>query len=295
VRSLLERGWRLDDLDRYPTLHDYGFNKFESERSADKKRDKRGEQMDNNVWSTALCVEQPPVIADRVAALSCSQLVSGLSESIRSRIASTATRRTVGRRESLFIEKEKIKDLILLESGIVKHTQGGPNGSEVLLRICGPGEIIAGPGFSGISRHRYSARAIVESTILSWRDEDMRSYMRMYPTFATNINQILSGSLKDLETRIREFAFEEPARRVALLLIRLCKKMGRSTEEGIRIAITQSEIAQTEGLSVFTVSRILSRWSGRGLVLTRRQAVIVTDVRRLARRNDTAITRNEAR
>jgi CRP-like cAMP-binding protein len=127
--------------------------------------------------------------------------------------------------------------------------------------------------------------------ILSWRSEEFHNYMQMHPRLAINMNQILSARVKELETRIREFTSEEVTTRVALLLVRLSKHMGKAVEDGIRIAITQDEIAQMAGLSVFTVSRMLSRWSGRGLVSTRRQAVVLTDVRRLARRYETKITR----
>jgi CRP-like cAMP-binding protein len=219
--------------------------------------------------------------------LRSSPLFSGLSAAACSLIASSAERRTVARYGNVFAQKEEICHLVLLESGSVKHTQFGPDGEEVLLRFCGPGEIIAGTGFSGWSRHRYSARAFDQCTVLSWRNEDIRSYMQMHPQFAININQILSSRLTELETRVREFSSEEGTTRVALLLIRLCKRFGRRAEEGIRIAITQDEIAQMAGLSMFTVSRMLARWSERGLVMTRRQAIIVADVRRLARRNET--------
>lgn len=242
------------------------------------------------------CLELPSLVPrDPLDVLRSSALFSGLSESICSRIASAAIRRTIARYGNLFTQKEEIRYLVLLESGNVKHMQAGPNGDEVLLRICGPGEIIAGPGFSGVSRHRYSTRAIDESTVLSWRSEDIRSYMQMHPKFAINISQILSARLTQLEARLREFTSEEATTRVALLLVRLSKQMGKSSEEGIRIAITQDEIAQMAGLSMFTVSRMLARWSDRGLVLTRRQAIIVTDVRRLARRHETKIAHHDSR
>jgi CRP-like cAMP-binding protein len=252
--------------------------------------------MDESMRFSPSYLEQPSEVpADPPEVLRSSALFAGLSESIFSRIASSSTRRTIARYGSLFAQKEEIRDLVLLESGNIKHTQAGPNGEEVLLRICAPGEIVAGPGFSGVSRHRYSARAIDESTVLSWRSEDIRNYMQLHPRFAINVNQILSTRLRELEARIREFTSEEATTRVALLLVRLSKQLGRAADEGIRIAITQDEIAQMAGLSMFTVSRMLSRWSDRGLVLTRRQAIIVPDVRRLARRHETKIAHHEAR
>src|SRR5215469_420624 len=159
--------------------------------------------MENNLrFSSPFPEERSGVPEDSPDVLRSSPLFSGLSEAISSRIASSTTRQTIARYGNLFAQKEEIRFLVLLESGNVKHTQAGPNGEEVLLRICGPGDIIAGPGFSGISRHRYSARAIDESTVLTWRSEDIRSYMQMHPRFAININQILSARLTELEVRL---------------------------------------------------------------------------------------------
>ena len=251
--------------------------------------------MEKSIEFPSSCAQQPPRAAgDPFDVLRSSPLFTGLSEGICSHIISAAERRTFSRYSNLFSQKEEIRDLVLLESGNVKHTQTGPDGHETLLRICGPGEIIAGPGFSGVSRHRYSARSIDDSTVLSWRSEDVRNYMQLHPRFAINISQILSSKLSELEARIREFTSEEATTRVALLLVRLCKQMGKHAEEGIRIAITQEEIAQMVGLSMFTVTRMLARWSDRGLLLTRRQAIIVPNVRQLARRHGTKMAQSDA-
>src|SRR5215469_10157426 len=189
--------------------------------------------MENVVQSPAPCLEERHLIpGESLEILNCSPLFSGLSSAICSRMASTATVRKVARYGNLFEQREQIAGLFLLESGNVKHTQLGANGHEVLLRICGPGDVLAGEGFSGTSRHRYSARAMEESTVLSWRNDHVRKYMQQYPKLADNISHILSARLRELEGRIRELTTEEPTTRVALLLARLCKKIGTNADEG---------------------------------------------------------------
>ena len=222
-----------------------------------------------------------------------SPLFSGIPSGIRSRIGSTATIRTVPRFENLFVQGEEITSLILLELGSAKHTRVGANGHEVMLRICGPGDVLAGQGFSGESRHRYSCRAIEQSTVLTWEKDRFRKFMQLHPQLADNLSQILSAKLSELEVKHHEFATEEATTRVALLLVMLCKKMGTSADEGIRLALSRDEIAQMAGISTFTICRMLSRWSERGLVLKRREAVIVPDLQRLKHPFETKIPYRE--
>jgi CRP-like cAMP-binding protein len=251
--------------------------------------------MNDSARTTSISSNRSSPANDPLDVIRASALCTGLSESICAQFASGANRRTIARYGSLFAQKEEIRNLVLLESGNVKHTQAGPSGDEILLRICVPGEVIAGPGFSGVSRHRYSARAIDDAVVLTWQCEDIRSFMQMHPRFAINISQILSSRLTELEKRLRDFTAEEATTRVAMLLVGLSKQLGRPADEGVKIGITQDEIAQMAGLSMFTVSRMLSRWANRGLVITRRQAIIVPDVRRLARRHETKIAPHESR
>ena len=252
--------------------------------------------MEHWIWARSQRVEQHPA-----AATSCLEpigsfpLFRGLSETICCRIASAATTRAVARHESVFMQRDRIDSFMLLASGSVKLVQVGGDGGDRLFRVCGPGEIIAGSGLSGVSRHKYSAYASEESKVLSWRNDTFLSYMQGHPRLALNLSQILYGRLSELETRVREFTSEEITRRVALLLVRLSKTMGKRTCEGIRVAIKQEEVAQMAGLTVFTVSRMLSRWSDRGLVSTRREAIIIPDVRRLAHREETRIKVRGAR
>lgn len=246
--------------------------------------------MENLALSMPTSVETYPLnVIDCLDAVCSSPLFAGLSESVCYRIASTATRHFIPPNRCLLIQKGRVRNFVLLENGNVKLTEIDAHGSSTLLRVCGPGDIIEGAGLSGIATQKCSARAIEESTLLSWRSEVMRSYMQSYSTLAINFSQVLYARLSDLESRVRELTSEEITRRTALLLVRLGKKVGKSTEEGIRIVTKQEDIAQMTGLSVFTISRMLSKWCDRGLVITRREAVIIPNLRRLADPEETKI------
>jgi CRP-like cAMP-binding protein len=85
-----------------------------------------------------------------------------------------------------------------------------------------------------------------------------------------------------LEERYRELATERVPPRLARALVRLVGHVGRPCEAGVRVALTREELAQMVGTTLFTVSRLLSQWESNGLVLGRREAVVVRDLSGLA-------------
>ena len=89
---------------------------------------------------------------------------------------------------------------------------------------------------------------------------------------------ILDEHLLELEDRFREVATDKVAARVALQLLRLQKKIGRPVNGGVEIGLSREELAQMTGTTLYTVSRLLSDWEGRGVVRPRRKAVAICDV-----------------
>jgi CRP-like cAMP-binding protein len=105
--------------------------------------------------------------------------------------------------------------------------------------------------------------------------------MRENPQIGRNISVILSSRLNELEERFREVATEKVAKRIALALLRLLKHVGRKVQDGIEVSLTREELAQMTGTTLFTTSRVLSRWGEMGFVSPRRESVLVRDQNRL--------------
>jgi CRP-like cAMP-binding protein len=120
-----------------------------------------------------------------------------------------------------------------------------------------------------------------ECKVLVWDRGRIQRFLNLYPQLSLNLTKILTLQLHELEERYREVATEKVTRRLALTLVRLSKQIGKRSEYGFHILLNREEIAQMAGATMFTVSRILSRWSEMGLILARREAVIVCDLRRL--------------
>jgi CRP-like cAMP-binding protein len=110
--------------------------------------------------------------------------------------------------------------------------------------------------------------------------------MAEYPQIRANINNILTNRINELEERFREVATEKVAKRVALALLRLLKSVGKLSSAGIEVSLSREELAQMTGTTLFTISRLLSRWAEEGFVLPRREAVLIRDPKRLVNLGD---------
>jgi CRP-like cAMP-binding protein len=196
-------------------------------------------------------------------------------------IASCARARTFARNELLFMQGQSARNLVMIQTGSVKLSQLSPNGNEVILWMTGSGDSVGIPADSLPHSHTCSARAMEQCRALVWEYKNLQDLMAEYPQIRRNISYILSSRLSELQERFREVATEKVAQRLALALLRLVKQVGKPAHGGMEICLSREELAQMTGTTLFTISRLLSKWGEEGFVLPRREAVVVLDQKRL--------------
>lgn len=221
-------------------------------------------------------------LAERVVLMCASALFAGVTREDCLKIASCAKARSFARDELLFMQGQPVRDLVLLQTGRVKLTQLSSAGNEVILWMNGEGDAVnVVPGTSACSSHTCSARALEMCKALTWEYSRLQSLLAEHPQIRANINKILYSRLQELEERFREVATEKVAKRLALALHRLLKSVGKPHRGGIQVSLSREELAQMTGTTLFTISRILSKWSDQGFILPLREAVVVRDPLRL--------------
>jgi CRP/FNR family transcriptional regulator, nitrogen oxide reductase regulator len=220
-------------------------------------------------------------MAEHLVLMCASALFSGLSERDCTEIAACARARTFARDELLFTQGQPVRSVILLQSGSVKHTQLSADGNEVLLWMSGSGDAVNVQPESSTRSHTCTARAMEQCKALVWEYGRLQALLNQYPQIRQNISRILASRLKELEERFREVATEKVATRLALTLLRLVKRIGTHTSEGIQISLSREELAQMTGTTLFTISRILSRWAEKGVIIARRESILIGDPKRL--------------
>jgi CRP-like cAMP-binding protein len=128
-----------------------------------------------------------------------------------------------------------------------------------------------------------SARAMEAGSLLIWDFDRLQRSLEEFPRIRINIGTILSDRLNELQERFREVATEKVEQRVALAILRLAAQIGKPAHGGIEVLLTREELAQMTGTTLFSISRLLSKWGEEGYVLPRREAVVVLDSQSLGR------------
>ena len=219
-------------------------------------------------------------IAGRIDLMSTSPLFTGLSQEAYEELAMCARPRSFARDEPLFMQGEPVRKLALIRSGTMKISQLAPNGNEVILWIYGAGNAV-GAFSEHSSLHSCSVRAMDPSTALVWEHKVFNSLAMKYTNIKANASRILTSRLNELEERFREVATERVAKRIALALLRLIKLSGKKVSGGVEVSLSREELAQLTGTTLFTTSRVLSKWGKMGFVSPGRLTVVVRDARQL--------------
>ncbi len=220
-------------------------------------------------------------LGEHVKLMCVSALFTGLTRWECTEIASCGHKRIFERNDFLFMQGDPARDLVFLISGCVKSIQLSLSGNQALLWISGSGDSVNIQTEPTSCRHSYSASAMEQCHTLEWDYNVRQALLVRYPRIKNNIKQIIADRLRELEERFLEMVTEDVPQRLALVLLRISKQVGKPSAEGIRISISREELSQMIGTTLFTASRILSEWARLGVVVSRRQAVFVCDVERL--------------
>lgn len=189
-----------------------------------------------------------------------------------------SARRRHARREAFFFQQgDPASALYVLTAGRVRLTQVTPEGDQVILHLVHPGEMFGGIAVLGDATYPVSAQALEDCQALAWDGEGMVRLMERTPRLALNALRLLAGRVQELQDRVRELATERVERRVARTLLRLARQAGRKVENGVLIdlPLSRQDLAEMTGTTLFTVSRVLSRWEQQGLVEAGRERVLI--------------------
>ena len=187
--------------------------------------------------------------------------------------------------DTVFQQGQPADQFFVLLHGHLKVMQTTAEGEQVMVRYVIPGEVF---GIAkAMQRPAYPATcvAVEESVVLGWPSSQWDHFMTGNLQFAANALQAVGQRLQDAHSRIKELSTEEVEQRVARCILRLIDSSGEETEQGIAVnfPITRQDIAEMTGTTLHTVSRLLSAWKDRGLVITGRKRVIVCKVDDLIR------------
>jgi CRP-like cAMP-binding protein len=224
---------------------------------------------------------RPQAASDDSPEIERPPLFSGISQADFTKIKALAHAREFARGETICFEGDAVQQVLLIVSGVVKTTQVGLSGSEVILKLSASGDVLGVIGLLTTGRHPGTVQAFRLCRALVWDVPVFKAIMERNPLLHPNLLRILGADVLELEQRFREVATERVGLRVARQLERLQQKIGRLVNGVVEIGLSREELAQMTGTTLYTVSRLLSGWEARGLVKARREVVEICDVQLL--------------
>jgi CRP/FNR family transcriptional regulator, nitrogen oxide reductase regulator len=200
-----------------------------------------------------------------------------LSDAECQEIVSSAAERQYGSRQLIVQEGDDGRAVLMVLWGRVKVSQVSHTGDEVILRVQGSGDVIGGLGMLPGESHSSTIRALEACKVISWTVEDFHWLCARYPALQRNALQIMSDTLHILQECFCEMATLRVPSRMARTLVRLAEQDGCERQR-TPITFTCEELGQMTGTTLFTVSRLLCKWTEMGLIYPENRGVVIKDV-----------------
>jgi CRP/FNR family transcriptional regulator, cyclic AMP receptor protein len=204
------------------------------------------------------------------------------------RLAPRMHERTFPAGASVLIAEQPGEAVYFIADGSVKVHAIRPDGTEVILSVLGPGEVV-GEMSSADSLGRSASVVTLEKTTFLWMDRvSFRSSVAESAILARNLAEILSKRLRLTNANLLSLAALDVPGRVAAQLLALANEYGQETPEGllrIPIKLTQSDLADLVGASRVRVNQALGYFRKRGAIRVGGDGrTIILDAEALARR-----------
>jgi CRP/FNR family transcriptional regulator, cyclic AMP receptor protein len=209
--------------------------------------------------------------------------IDRLGDADRDALLRTGRPRHYRKGEPIFIAGDTGGFVLLLASGHVKVTAPAVTGTEAVLSLRGPGDLIGELSAldEGPDRRVATVVALEPVTCRVVPAADFRAVLHDHPGIALALLHMLSERLRAADRRIVEFGAYDTVRRVARLLADLAgsgEASAEATVPALPSGLTQDDLAGMVGASRESVARALATLRSLGLVATGRGRVDVLDL-----------------
>jgi CRP/FNR family cyclic AMP-dependent transcriptional regulator len=175
---------------------------------------------------------------------------------------------------------------IIIEGSVKIHLLT-PDGTDVILAVLGPGEIVGEMSLADSLGHSANVTTFEESALL-WMDRrTFRSGVEGSTVLGRNLADVLSRRLRLANAHLRSLATLDVPGRVASQLLALAHEYGEEASDGVLIPITliQADLAALVGASRVRVNQALGYFRKRNAISVDKDSrITVLDADVLARR-----------
>src|SRR5215211_1018156 len=180
----------------------------------------------------------------------------------------------------LYTPKEGTERLFILKEGRVQLYEVNGEGDEITLSVIEDGNVFGEMALTGQSLKGLYVRALIPSTVVSLRREDVEDLIRNKPEVGLRLVRDLAQRLHASEARYADIIGKDVPARLATLILTLVNSEGLVTDEsyGIPTHYTHEQLGTMIGCKRVAVSRAFSRLKEAGAVQLKERHIIVKDI-----------------
>ena len=183
------------------------------------------------------------------------------------------------KKETIFSEGEPPEWFYLVLSGKIKVTKLSHEGKEIILEVITPTDIFG--GVAVIKGFPYPANAVAmeDSEVLRISRKNLMRLVDRFPNLMYCIALQVGDRMKSSYDSLKNIALERVEARIAALLLKLSRKVGVSTKDGLLIdmRLTKQDVADMVGTTVETSIRTFSKFKKEGLVTDSGGKIVIKD------------------
>ncbi len=214
-----------------------------------------------------------------IALLAGNRVFQGLTAQQLQDVRTAGTVRKFKAGSFILRQGDPSRNLFVMFCGNAKLTHLSPDGREALKRFVRPGDGYGIASVLGDVDYLWSLQAIDDCQMFVWSGEAIADLMERYARIMFNTLRIVITRQHEMQDRYLEILTLSVEQRLAQAVLRLCNEVGSQTAGGclVDVILSRGDLAKYTGTTVFTVSRLLSKWERQGWVRTGRERVVVLD------------------
>jgi CRP/FNR family transcriptional regulator, nitrogen oxide reductase regulator len=225
--------------------------------------------------SDAIRPMTPDEIVARVSELA-PRFLEGLAPEEVTAVVEAATLRRIPARSVVTREGHDAEKLFLFLEGRGRSFATTSGGEKVILLGVFPGDIAGGrTALREPMKYLVSTETVVDSTTLVWSRSVFLPFLTRYPRLMENGLLTASDYLESYQELLIAASHDTAGKRVARALDGWAKSIGKKVDDGLGLHINNEELANQANVTIFTVSRLLSEWQRKGLLVKSRGKVVI--------------------
>lgn len=208
-------------------------------------------------------------------------IFAGLPEEDLATIADLAVLKSFSRGEYLFRQKDPAHGFYIVRRGIINVHRVAADGREQVIHLFRPGESFAENALVSDSGYLTDARSVGESEVILVPKAEFLEILRQRADIALRMMASMSHHMRGLIASLESVTLKDAETRLMNWILRRCPRPLTSHPAEVAIGMTKTMLSGELGTRQETLSRILAKLRGAGLIAVKGRLIKVPDPLRL--------------